>query len=146
MFTRIYGALTGVEVPDVLGAVADARRTVQQEPQSLPDEREQRLGALGEWAALTVLSRSGVAPLLDPTASATEAVSPPVNPRLLARQVGEFVGRRREQRRWPVELASICAPALAWNMCHTCNLRYTGRLIARRLCAAQASPMSSRQT
>ena len=32
--------------------VADARRTVQQELQGSPDEGEQRLGALGEWAVL----------------------------------------------------------------------------------------------
>jgi hypothetical protein len=81
---------------------------VQQELQDSPDEREQHLGALGEWAVLTVLSRSGVAPPLDPAATTTESAPAPVSPRLpaglLARQVGEFVGRRREQRRWPVEL------------------------------------------
>ena len=107
-FARIYGALADDEAMDVLGAVADARRTVQQELQGSPDEGEQRLGALGEWAVLTVLSRSGVAPPLDPAATTTERAPAPVSPRLpaglLARQVGEFVGRRREQRRWPVEL------------------------------------------
>lgn len=58
-FTRIYGALVDAEVADVLGAVADARRLVQQELQGSTDEREQRLGAMGEWVALTVLARSG---------------------------------------------------------------------------------------
>jgi hypothetical protein len=48
VFTRTYGALADDEALDVLGAVADARRTVQQELQGSPDEREQRLGALGE--------------------------------------------------------------------------------------------------
>jgi len=61
-FARIYGALADDEAMDVLGAVADARRTVQQELQGSPDEGEQRLGALGEWAVLTVLSRSGSRP------------------------------------------------------------------------------------
>ena len=51
-FARIYGALADDEAMDVLGAVADARRTVQQELQGSPDEGEQRLGALGEWAVL----------------------------------------------------------------------------------------------
>ncbi|MGQ0778562.1 MAG: trypsin-like peptidase domain-containing protein [Pseudonocardiales bacterium] len=110
-FTRIYGALADDETLDVLGAVADARRRVQQELQGSSDEREQRLGALGEWAVLTVLSRSGAPLPLDPAATLTEAAPPPTSPRLpaglLARQVGEFVGRRREQRRWPVELAGM---------------------------------------
>ena len=108
MFTRIHGALADDEALDVLGAVVDACRTLQQELQGSPDEREQRLGALGEWAVLTVLSRSGVAPPLYPAATTTESAPAPVSPRfragLLARPVGEFVGRRREQRHWPVEL------------------------------------------
>ena len=108
MFTRIHGALADDEALDVLGAVVDACRTLQQELQGSPDEREQRLGALGEWAVLTVLSRSGVAPPLYPAATTTESAPAPVSPRfragLLARPVGEFVGRRREQRYWPVEL------------------------------------------
>jgi len=57
---------------------------------------------------LTVLSRSGAALPLDPAATTAEATPPLVSPRLpaglLARQEGKFVGRRREQRRWPVEL------------------------------------------
>jgi len=116
VFTRTYGALADDEALDVLGAVADARRTVQQELQDSPDESEQRLGALGEWAVLTVLSRSGVAPRLDPAATTTEGAPAPVSPRLpaglLARQVGEFVGRRREQRRWPTELLGPGAAGL----------------------------------
>lgn len=68
---------------------------------------------------LTVLSRSGAALPLDPAATTAEVAPPPVSPRLpaglLARQVGEFVGRRREQRRWPVELVN---PSVARLMLH----------------------------
>ncbi len=49
-FARIYGALASAETPDVLDAVAEARRTVQQELQRSSDKREQHLGVLGEWA------------------------------------------------------------------------------------------------
>ncbi|MGH3821473.1 MAG: CHAT domain-containing protein [Pseudonocardiaceae bacterium] len=118
-FTRIYGALAGAEVPDVLAAVAEARRIVQQELRDSPDEREQRLGALGEWAVLTVLARSGNALVLDPAAPVAGTAPAPVSPRLpaglLARQVGEFVGRRREQRRWP---AALLGPGVAGLVLH----------------------------
>lgn len=84
----------------------DARRVVQAEFESATDDRERRLGALDEWATLSVLSATGSVVVFDPEA---RRPPPPAPPRfaigsVAARGVGEFVGRRREQRQWPIEL------------------------------------------
>ncbi|MGH8910072.1 MAG: CHAT domain-containing protein, partial [Egibacteraceae bacterium] len=108
LFTRIYGILATAERPDIVEAVADARRAIQRELVNSPDERERRLAALGEWAVVTVLAGSGSALVFDPTMDAAAVSGSAASPRrsagLAARQVGEFVGRRREQRRWPAQL------------------------------------------
>ncbi len=105
-FARIYGHLASALVPDAVEAVCDARRLVQAELENASSERERRLGKLDEWAVLSVLAGGGSVPILDPTE--TEPIPPPP-PRftigsVAARGVGDFVGRRREQRRWPIEL------------------------------------------
>ena len=108
VFARIYGQLADTPDPDVVGAVCDARRLVQAELDASHEERERRLGSLGEWAVLSVLAPSGSVVAFDPRV--TEP--PPLPPRRItigavtARAVGEFVGRRREQRHWPTELLS----------------------------------------
>ena len=108
VFARIYGQLADTPKPDVVAAVCDARRLVQAELDGSPDARHRRLGSLGEWAVLSVLAPAGEVVAFDP--SVTEPPSPP--PRRItigavtAREVGDFVGRRREQRQWPAELLS----------------------------------------
>lgn len=124
VFTHIYADLAAAVVPDVVAAVARARRSVHQQLVESPNPRERRLAALGEWAVLSVLAAAGTLSLFDPT-------QPPPAPDagwdatglltgnmqgsgtgsggvvpagLLVRDVGEFVGRRRAQRRWPLEL------------------------------------------
>ena len=106
VFARIYERLAGASEPDVLAAVCDARRTVQAELDSSTDERERRLGSLGEWAVVSVLAPAGAVPVFDPSMTAP---LPPLPARVTigavtARAVGDFVGRRGEQRRWPAEL------------------------------------------
>ena len=70
------------------------------------EEREKLLGGLNEWATLSVLAASGSVSVFDPAI----AEDPPLPPRrftigsVAARAVGDFVGRRNEQRRWPREL------------------------------------------
>ena len=117
LLARVYGTLAQASDPDVVGALSEARRQVQAELETSPDKRDNELAGLGEWAAVTVLAASGSVPVLDPGRTAP-AVAQPSRPRiagLAAREDWYFVGRRREQRRWPTELAS---PQLAGIVVH----------------------------
>ncbi len=108
LFARVYGELVATPVPDVVRAVAEARRVVQQQLTESPVERDRELARLDEWSVVTVLAGSGSVPVFDPAVTAPPASRP--GPRsvggLLARDPGEFVGRRREQRRLPTHLIS----------------------------------------
>jgi tetratricopeptide (TPR) repeat protein len=106
VFARLYGTMAGASVPDAVAAACDARRAVQAELSAATDERERHLAELGEWAVLSVLASKGSVPVFDPRVSEPP---PPPPPRftigaVAARDVGDFVGRRAEQRRWPIEL------------------------------------------
>ena len=117
LLARVYGTLAQASDPDVVGALSEARRQVQAELETSPDRRDNELAGLGEWAAVTVLAASGSVPVLDPGRTAP-AVSQPLRPRiagLAAREDWYFVGRRREQRHWPADLAS---PQLAGIVVH----------------------------
>jgi hypothetical protein len=99
----------------VVRAVADARRVGQQLTDST-DDRDRELALLDEWSVVTVLAGSGSVPVFDPTVTAAPARPGPRSVGgLLARATGEFVGRRREQRRLPAELVS---PATAGAVLH----------------------------
>jgi tetratricopeptide (TPR) repeat protein len=136
VFARVYGALAKAGVPDAVTALADARREVQRELAESPADRDRELAALEEWAVVTVLAASGSVRVFDP--SVTAAVpEPPPRPQiagLAGRDTGYFVGRRREQRRWPAELA---APSIAGLVIHgiggigktTLAAEITGRLL-----------------
>ena len=106
LLARVYGTLAQASDPDVVGALAEARRQVQAELETSPDRRDAELAGLGEWAAVTVLAAAGSVPVLDPERTAPPARQPS-RPRvagLAAREDWYFVGRRREQRRWPADL------------------------------------------
>ena len=106
LLARLYGTLARSHDPDVVTALSDARREVQAELETSPDKRDNELAGLGEWAAVTVLAASGSVPILDAGRTAP-AVAQPSRPRIAALAVREdwyFVGRRREQRRWPADL------------------------------------------
>ena len=66
LLARVYGALAQASDPDVVAALADARRQVQAELETSPDRRDTELAGLGEWAAVTVLAAAGSVPVLDP--------------------------------------------------------------------------------
>jgi len=108
VFARIYGRLADTPDPDVVAAVCDARRLVQAELDGSRNEDDRFLGSLGEWATLSVLAPAGEVVAFDPRIRE----EPPPPPRRItigavtARAVGDFVGRRRAQRRWPDELLS----------------------------------------
>jgi tetratricopeptide (TPR) repeat protein len=105
-FARIYGQLAEAGEPDAVAAVGNARRAVQAELQDSTQTREQTIAGLGEWAVLSVLAGAGSVVVLDPTVVKAQAPPPQrfAIGRVSARAVGEFVGRRRAQRRLPTEL------------------------------------------
>jgi tetratricopeptide (TPR) repeat protein len=108
LFARLYGRLAQPGRPDVIAALADARREVQRELETSKDHRDLELAALGEWAIVTVLAAAPEVPVLDRDHTRPGAPPPdaPSIEGLAARGPWYFVGRRAEQRRWPAELTS----------------------------------------
>ena len=91
----------------MVAALSDARREVQAELETSPDQRDSELAGLGEWAAVTVLAAAGSVPVLDPDAlgpGGRRSRPGRGSPGWPAREDWYFVGRRREQRRWPADL------------------------------------------
>lgn len=112
VFARVYNELTHAPTPDVVAAVAQARRAVQGELVTATNPRDQAIAGLDEWGILTVLSAAGSTIVYDPrTTPVGAAASGPAQPAgrsfagLLARDPGEFVGRRIEQRSLPAVLS-----------------------------------------
>ena len=106
LLARVYGTLARSRDPDMVAALSGARRQVQAELETSADHRDSELAGLGEWAAVTILAAAGSVPVLDPEHSAPPAPGPS-RPRiagLAGRGDWYFVGRRREQRRWPADL------------------------------------------
>ena len=106
LLARVYAALAQARDPDIVAALAEARREVQAGLQTSPGRREAVLAGLGEWAAVTVLAGTGLVPVLAPGPGGPVAAGPS-RPRvagLAGRADWYFVGRRGEQRRWPAEL------------------------------------------
>ena len=117
LLARVYGALARSREADVVAALSAARRDVQADLETSPDPRDNELAALGEWAAVTVLAATGSVPVLD-LKHAARTVPPPSRPRiagLAAREDWYFVGRRREQRRWPADLTSSSLAGIVIN-------------------------------
>ncbi|MET8847500.1 tetratricopeptide repeat protein [Amycolatopsis sp. NPDC004625] len=106
LFARVYQELAQSSIPDVVAAVADARRIVQLQLATSDHPRESKLAALDEWSVVTVLAGSGSTPVFDP---ARREPLPEQESKSVAglswRGHGNFVGRRREQRALPAALA-----------------------------------------
>jgi tetratricopeptide (TPR) repeat protein len=97
---RLYHALATAENVAPLDAVSVARRLLETDRRNGNlDVREARIGA--EWATPALYLRSPSLPLLDLTAPFA-AIAPPPEPSLAAgvvvHAVGDFVGRRGEER------------------------------------------------
>ena len=110
VFARMYAELVATQVPDVVTAVAEARRRVQADLAGSRNPIDREIAGLGEWATVTVLASQGSVAIFDPTAPRSAELSPDTAQQLtiaglLHRPVGGFVGRRMEQRRWPAQLA-----------------------------------------
>jgi tetratricopeptide (TPR) repeat protein len=115
LFSRTYGHLASSSTPDVVAAACEARRTVQAELELSGDERHRRLASLSEWSSISVLATAGSIVPIEP---GEKSLVPPPPPRLnigavTARAVGEFVGRRTEQRQWPAELIASGSAGMA---------------------------------
>jgi tetratricopeptide (TPR) repeat protein/predicted nucleic acid-binding protein len=97
----LYRELAGQQRPDPLGALSHARRQVDAELRAAPEgSREAHLAGLAEWATPTLFVRGRSLPLFD-VAEGFEQITPPAEPVLAGvavRAVGDFVGRRREER------------------------------------------------
>ena len=117
LLARLYGTLARSHAPDAITALSDARREVQIELETSPDKRDNELAGLGEWAAVTVLAATGSVPIVDADRTAPAAAQPSRAriAGLARRDDWYFVGRRREQRRWPADLTG---PNLAGIVVH----------------------------
>ena len=98
----LYAELALHARPDPLGAFSHARRVVAERLRAArAGSRDARLAALGEWATPTLFIRGPSLPLYDPE-QGVEELAPPPEPRfapgVVVREVGDFVGRRRDER------------------------------------------------
>ncbi|MCP4529657.1 MAG: AAA family ATPase, partial [Delftia sp.] len=94
----MYRALATMERPDPLTALCEARRNIEA-ARCRDDDRVDPI--LAEWATPVLLLSCPSLPLYDPAAPMA-TVAQQAEPRLaegvVVRRVGDFVGRRREQR------------------------------------------------
>jgi len=114
LFARLYGRLAQARTPEVIAALAEARREVQRELETSPDHRDNQLAGLGEWATVTILAASGSVPILGPEHRSAGAPGPsrPHIAGLAGREDWYFVGRRAEQRSWPADLTGPAAAGI----------------------------------
>jgi tetratricopeptide (TPR) repeat protein len=107
LFARVYAELAGSRSPDVVAAVARARRTVQQELAGDSQPVAQLVAGMDEWSVVSVLAAAPSVTVVDSDAPPVARVeSVPDLGELLARPVGQFVGRRHAQRTLPQQLAA----------------------------------------
>jgi hypothetical protein len=103
VFAQLYTNLAQAHIPDVVGGLSQARREVQQDLAAATDPRDQAVAGLDVWAVVTVLAGSGSTVVFDTRTRTTPKLGTvePARRRikgLTARDPGEFVGRRTEQR------------------------------------------------
>jgi hypothetical protein len=104
LFARVYAELAGSRSPDVVAAVARARRTVQLELAGDSQPIAQLIAGMDEWSVLAAAPSVTVVGSEAPPVARVESV--PDLGELLARPVGQFVGRRHAQRTLPQLLAA----------------------------------------
>ncbi|MFC4066306.1 CHAT domain-containing protein [Actinoplanes subglobosus] len=105
LFAAVYAELAGSAAPDVVLAVARARRHVQRELATGSDPLAQAIAGMDEWSVVSVLAATPAVTVADGTATVKPRVEAvPDLGGLLARPVGQFVGRRHVQRTLPLLL------------------------------------------
>jgi tetratricopeptide (TPR) repeat protein len=99
---RLYQELATQQHPEPLTALSQARRQIDAELRAAPDgSRAARLADLAEWATPVLSLRGASQPLFDSVESVRPvqvSPEPPPAPGIVVRRVGDFVGRRRDQR------------------------------------------------
>ncbi|MEU8285164.1 tetratricopeptide repeat protein, partial [Micromonospora sp. NPDC048905] len=102
LFAAVYAELAASARPDVVAAVAQARRRVQRDLATAPDPLIQAVAGMDEWSVVSVLAAAPSVTVADGAAPAeARAETVPDLGGLLARPVGQFVGRRHAQRTLP---------------------------------------------
>jgi tetratricopeptide (TPR) repeat protein len=108
LFARLYETLASSDRPDVIAAVSNSRRLVQQSLLHSPNDDLQTLASLNEWAAVSVTAGQSAVRLYDP--ANVDSVEPPPKQARIGnigeRSIGDLVGRRQAQRKWTTELLS----------------------------------------
>ena len=125
LFARLYGALAASRAPDVIAALAGARREVQRELEASPDRRDNELGGAGRMGGRDGpgwVSRRAPSWTRMRTRADVRAPEPPRIAGLAGRGEWYFVGRRAEQRRWPTELTGPGAAGIV-----ICGIGGTGK-------------------
>ncbi|HZN18199.1 MAG TPA: tetratricopeptide repeat protein [Micromonosporaceae bacterium] len=145
LFARVYTQLAETDHPDVVRAVAEARRIVHRELASATDRLDQAISGLDEWSVVSIVAARPAVPAYDPGRAAQSlSAAQATVAGLLTRPVGEFVGRRFEQRTLPALLASDSAwpgvllhgiggvgkTTLAAELVHHATRHEPGRLVA----------------
>ncbi|WP_327004840.1 tetratricopeptide repeat protein [Dactylosporangium sp. NBC_01737] len=106
-FARVYAELAASADPDVVRAVCDARRLVQRDLIAGGDRSAQVLAGMDEWGVVTVSANAAQVGVIDHSQARIPA--PPAHSaewgQVAARPVGQFVGRRDQQRHLPAVLA-----------------------------------------
>ncbi|MEH0825903.1 tetratricopeptide repeat protein [Micromonospora sp. CPCC 205714] len=102
LFTTVYAELAASTRPDVVAAVAQARRQVQRDLDAGSDPLAQAVAGMDEWSVVSVLAAAPSVTVVDGSGSVEpRAEIVPDLGGLLARPVGQFVGRRHAQRTVP---------------------------------------------
>jgi tetratricopeptide (TPR) repeat protein len=98
LMERFYRVLATAERPDPLAALSDVRRQIEIErPRSNRGTRDSR----PEWSTPTLFRRGPGLPLYvvtDGLDKIEDPLEPQFQPGIVVRRVGDFVGRRREER------------------------------------------------
>ena len=110
LLSEVYGRLAQASQPDVIAALSEARRNLQDQLINSRDKRDRHLAIRGDWAAVTILTSSGRLALLDQESSKTRVGTSATTARPAGPDGRSLVGRRTEQRHWPKDLT---APDLA---------------------------------
>ena len=107
---QFYAELAEPETVSIVDALANARRYVQYQLQQSEYTRDRDIVQLNEWAVLSLLAPSGALHMVHRPAQTRSSPNSRSNSLTThafpGREVGVFVGRRREVRRWPRELTS----------------------------------------
>jgi tetratricopeptide (TPR) repeat protein len=94
-FAALYRILARSSTPDLVRAVAEARVSTHFAIADSHDARQARVAGLDEWSVVTVQSPSARFDVYDDTGVETQNEH---SRTLHAQTIGEFIGRRREQR------------------------------------------------